>query len=115
MRLSEEDRLAWGDEQYDRWRNDGHIERKKTMTLSEDIFAYGMMQHPVATSQTEPSQPYKDWVAKVRKLEAMVQMHQRNFQILKGVLLEQGAGERSIEWWLENVEPDALADLEDGE
>ena len=41
MRLDEEDRLAWGDEQYDRWIDDGHIERKKIMdewTVALDFY-----------------------------------------------------------------------------
>ena len=40
---------------------------------SEDIFAYGMAQLPIATGRTEPPQPYKDWAIKFHKLEAIAE------------------------------------------
>ena len=60
MRLSEEDRLAWGDEQYDRWIDDGHIERNKTMNKYTKIVTFD-----VGTER--PTEEY------VRKLEAVVE------------------------------------------
>jgi hypothetical protein len=43
------------------------------MELSEEIFAYGMSQNPVASSRRGPLPPFDKWCKEVAQLEAKVE------------------------------------------